>query len=551
MRSYFTSLAIITTLTAVLLLATCKTSLKQTRADKLLYNATFYTLGDSLPVAQAVVTKDGKVLAAGKKDSLLSMYKVAEQVDLKGAFVYPGFIDGHSHFYGLGMFSSRVDLTGSQSFDEVLDRVRAFAETNNEPWLLGRGWDQNIWASKEFPEKTELDKLFPDRPVLLKRVDGHAALVNQKALDLAGITAKTLIAGGKIVLKDGKPTGVLVDNAVDSVEKFIPEPSNEQIHAYLLKAQEICFANGLTTVTDAGLDKKYIDIIRTMQNKGELKIRLYVMANADDKNMEYYIGSGPVKTPLLNVSSFKLYGDGSLGSRGACLLHPYHDEKGTGFLLSSPERIKEVANRVAASKFQLCTHAIGDSTNRYLLDTYGAVLGEKSNRRWRIEHAQVMHPDDIAKYGQYGILPSMQPTHATSDMKWAGERLGNERLQYAYALKTLMQQNGLVILGTDFPVEAVNPLGTFYAAVARKDASGNPANGFQPENALSCSEALKGITIWAAYGCFEEKEKGTIEPGKYADFTILDTDILNCHEEKILKAKVLATWVGGNMVYGK
>lgn len=540
-------------ITIVLLAFGCKTAKKQQKADKILFNATFYTLANNAPNVEAVVIKDGKILATGKKDSLLALYDIATQVDLKGAFVYPGFIDGHSHFYGLGQFTTRADFTNSESFDEVLDRLKVFADNHlDEPWLLGRGWDQNLWQNKQFPEKTQLDKLFPDKPVLLKRVDGHAAIANQKALDLAGINTKTVIAGGKVEVKNGKLTGILVDNAVDSLEKFIPQPTDLQIYQYLLKAQQICFENGLTTVTDAGLDKRYIKIIRDMQEKGELKIRLYVMANADKENLDYYITNGPIKTPLLNVSSFKLYGDGSLGSRGACLIHPYHDAQSTtGFLLSPPQRIKEVVAQVAKSKFQLCTHAIGDSTNRFVLDAYGAALGQNNNRRWRIEHAQVVQPADTIKYKLFGILPSMQPTHATSDMAWADERLGAERIKYAYMLKTMMNQNGLVILGTDFPVEAVSPLATFYSAVARTDSKGKPANGFQPENALSRIEALKGITIWAAYGSFEENEKGTIEAGKYADFTVLDTDLLKADIPQLIKAKYVSTWVGGIKVFGE
>ncbi|MDL5044567.1 amidohydrolase family protein, partial [Oscillatoria amoena NRMC-F 0135] len=277
------------------------------------------------------------------------------------------------------MFTHRADLTGSKSFEEALMRLQEFAKTNREPWLLGRGWDQNLWEGKKFPDKTKLDELFPDRPVLLKRVDGHGALANQKALDLAGITSKSVIAGGMVEVKAGKLTGILLDNAVDSVEKAVPQPTDEQIKIYLLKAQEICFANGLTSVVDAGLEKRFIDIIKKLQDEGLLKIRLNVMVSADDAGLEYYLKNGPIKTPLLNVSSFKLYGDGALGSRGACLLQPYSDAPETkGFLLSSPEKLTEVINKVAKSKFQLCTHCIGDSANRFVLNAYGAALGENN-----------------------------------------------------------------------------------------------------------------------------------------------------------------------------
>lgn len=553
---------IILALVATVFLFSCGN--KKPAADTLLYNATFYTLNDSQPTAQAVALKDGKILDVGTVKELEEKYTYTQKEDLKGAYVYPGFIDGHAHFYGLGMFENRADLTACSSFEELLQRLQSFAATNTEEWLQGRGWDQNLWEGKKFPNKAKLDELFPNIPVFLKRVDGHAALANQKALDLAKITPATTISGGKIITENGQLTGVLVDNAVDLVEAVIPQPTDEQVRAYLLKAQDICLANGLTTVVDCGLEKRYIDIIKKMSDAGELKIRLYVMASAFEPELEYYLKHGKIKTPRLNVSSFKLYGDGALGSRGACLLHPYHDAPNeTGFLLQTPEKYREIVNRVAKSEFQLNTHCIGDSANRFMLNCYCEALGEGNNRRWRIEHAQVVQqPDDVAKFGKYNILPSMQPTHATSDMEWAGERLGDERVKTAYALKTLLQQNGIIVLGTDFPVERVSPLATFFTAVKRNTYEKTvmsstlyiegrdtvPANNsFQPQDALSPLEALKGMTIWAAYGNFEEDEKGSIEVGKYADFTILNKDILT--DEALAEVKVIATWIGGEKLF--
>lgn len=536
-------------LTAIVFIISACSNNKLIKADKLLYNATFITMDDSLPQAEAVAISGDKIIAVGKKEELLAKYSFTEKVDLKGNYVYPGFIDGHAHFYGLGMFESRANLTGSKSYDELIERLQEFAKNNTEEWLQGRGWDQNIWEVKEFPHKAKLDSLFPDIPVFLKRVDGHAALVNQKALDLAGITSKSFISGGKIIMKDGEPTGVLVDNAADSVGSVIPEPTDEQVRSYLLKAQEMCLANGLTSVVDCGLEKRYIDIIKQMSDAGELKIRLYVMISAYEPELEYYLKNGKIKTPTLHVNSFKVYGDGALGSRGACLLHPYHDDPNEhGFLLKSHEEYRSIIERVAKSDFQLNTHCIGDSAVRFILDEYGKAVGENNDRRWRIEHAQVVHhPDDVAKFGKFNILPSMQPTHAISDMDWADERLGEERLKMAYALKNLMNQNGMVILGTDFPVEGVSPLATFYTAVERKGKDGNPIKGFQTENALTRMETLKGMTIWAAYGSFEEKEKGSIEVGKYADFTVLDKNLLT--EKELQSIAILQTWIGGERVF--
>jgi predicted amidohydrolase YtcJ len=549
----------------VVFVTACTTKKKTPPVQSILYNATFYTLNDSIPTVEAVAISDGKIVGMGTKDNLLKQFAPDTLQNLQGAFVYPGFIDGHAHFYGLGMFTTRADLTGSKSFDEVLTRLQAFAKTNTHPWLQGRGWDQNLWEGKKFPTKTKLDELYPDIPVLLKRIDGHGALANQKALNLAGITQKSFIAGGMVEVVNGQLTGILLDNAVDSVEKSIPEATDEQIKNYLLKAQDICFANGLTTVVDAGLEKRYIDIIQQLQAEGKLKIRLNVMVSANDAGLDYYLKNGPIKTPLLNVSSFKLYADGALGSRGACLLQPYTDVPETnGFLLSSPEKLTEVINRVAKSNFQLCTHCIGDSANRFVLNAYGAALGENNHRRWRIEHAQVVSTQDVPKYKQLGVLPSMQPTHATSDHVWAIDRLGPERIKTAYCLKTLMQQNGMIVLGTDFPIEGVNPLETFYVAVKRAtydelmkkselypaDSSVNEAQwGFQPEEALSRLEALKGVTLWAAYGSFEENEKGSMAIGKYADFTVLNNDILTT--KNLHQTNVLSTWVNGICVFNK
>jgi len=432
-------------LISVVLVSACANKTPKQQADKLLYNATFYTVSDSLPTVQAIIISGDKIVATGKKTELLNQYKVKQEINLKGKFVYPGFIDGHAHFYGLGMFESKANLMGSKNFDELVERLKKFAEDNTETWLQGRGWDQNIWEVKEFPDKAKLDKLFPNIPVFLKRIDGHAALANQKALDMAGITKKSFISGGKIILKDGKLTGVLVDNAADSVERIIPQPTDAQIKSYLLKAQEICLQNGLTSVVDCGLEKRYIDIIKQMSAAGELKIRLYVMISAYPPELEYYLKNGKIKTPTLNVNSFKVYGDGALGSRGACLIHPYHDAPNeNGFLLQSHQKYKNIIKRVANSDFQLNAHCIGDSAVRFMLNQYGKALGENNNRRWRIEHAQIVHhPDDVAKFGKYNILPSMQPTHAISDMDWADERIGNKRLKMSYALKTLMQQSPL------------------------------------------------------------------------------------------------------------
>jgi hypothetical protein len=390
------------------------------------------------------------------------------------------------------------------------------------------------------------------RPVILSRIDGHAIIVNQAALNIAGIKPGQTIAGGKIETINGKLTGVLIDNAEGLVRRKIPPPTEQVTESAFLDAQQNCFAVGLTTVEDCGLPYTMVNTIASLQHKGALKMRLYVMLSDSPDDFAYLFKRGVYKTPWLDVRSFKMYADGALGSRGACLLQPYSDQKNWhGFLLSSQKHFQDVAQKLAAKGFQLCTHAIGDSANRVILKIYASVLKGKNDRRWRIEHAQVLAPEDIKLFGEYSIIPSVQPTHATSDMYWAGDRLGKARLKSSYVYKQLLEQNGWLPLGTDFPVENINPMYTFYAAVERKDLKGFPEGGFQPENALTREQALRGMTIWAAKANFEEKEKGSIEPGKYADFVILDQDIMKADGTNLPNVKVLKTYINGEKVYEK
>jgi len=525
---------------------------RKEKIDLLVYNATIYTVDSSFSTAEAMAVKDGKIIAVGKTADIEKEFDATEKLDAQGKFIYPGFIDAHAHFVGYGMSLQRVDLTGTNSWEECIERVKIFANENKEGWITGRGWDQNDWAIKEFPNNEILDTLFPDRPVLLTRVDGHAAIANQKALDLAGIKAHDTLTGGEIEEMEGTLTGVLIDNAVDLVSSKIPAATDEQFKKALQAAEQNCFAMGLTTIDDCGLSFPSVDMIKSLQANGDLKMRLYVMLSDEKANYDYAAANGMIKTDRLNVRSFKVYGDGALGSRGACLLQPYSDKIGHyGFLLSQPEHFDSVANWISNNRWQMCTHAIGDSGNRTILNTYAKYLKGKNDLRWRIEHAQVVDQNDFSLFGANSIIPSVQPTHATSDMYWAGDRLGGERVKGAYAYKQLLQQNGWLPLGTDFPVEDISTFKTFYAAVVRKDAKGWPANGFQPENALTREEALRGMTIWAAKANFEEKEKGSLEKGKFADFVILDSDIMKEVQEKLLSIKVLQTFLNGEKVFEK
>ncbi|TDN84733.1 hypothetical protein DET49_11854 [Salegentibacter sp. 24] len=519
-------------------------------ADLLVYNAKIYTVDDNFSTAEAFVTKDGKFLEVGSAEALQEKYTIAQKLDVGGKSVFPGLIDAHAHFYRLGLQQQRVDLSGTKSFDEVVQRIVDFQNKRNVEFITGRGWDQNDWENKQFPTKDTLDQLFPNTPVAVTRIDGHALLVNQAALDKAGITTETSFSGGDIEQRDGKLTGIIIDNPMSLITNAQPEPTiSDQVNA-LLDAQEISFKYGLTTIVDAGISKETIELMDSLHTQGSLKIRLYAMISNTEENLDFYLDKGPIKTERLNVRSVKFYGDGALGSRGAALKEQYSDRAGHfGALLSPVEDFEETAKRVAASKFQLNTHAIGDSANSLVLKTYDRLLKDKPNRRWRVEHAQVIDSSDF-KYFSKNIIPSIQPTHATSDMYWAQDRLGEERMREgAYAYKKLLEEAGIVALGTDFPVEEVNPFLTFYAAVTRQDTDNFPKDGFMKEQALTREETLKGMTIWAAYANFEEEEKGSIEAGKFADFIILDRDIMTVDVSEIPQIKVVETYLNGEKVY--
>jgi len=534
-------------ITAIMLLSACSDTEK---VDLIVSHAKIYTVDNEFSEAESFAVKDGKFIAVGTNDEILSNYTATKTLKLDGKFIYPGFIDAHSHFTGYCLMLLQADLRRTESFDEILNIITQHDKKYDPEWVLGRGWDQNNWEVKDFPVNDKLNELFPDKPVYLRRVDGHAAIANAKALEMAGITAETQIDGGKILLKNGKPTGVLIDNAMNLVSRLIPEVNTNQTIKAMAQGEQNCFAVGLTSVCDAGLHKNQVLLIDSLQKAGDMKLRLYAMLIPTDENINYFVQNGKYKTDYLNVRSIKLYADGALGSRGAALLKPYADDpENYGLIVEPFEFYDQMCKLAYDNDYQVCTHAIGDSANRVILDIYAQYLKEKNDRRWRIEHAQIIHPDDLYKFGKYSIIPSVQSTHCTSDMYWADERLGEERIQNAYIYKQLLEQNGWLPNGTDFPVEKIDPLLTFYASVTRKDLDGYPEDGFQPENALSREETLKSMTIWAAKAAFEENEKGSIEPGKMADFVVLEQDIMQIPESTIPKANVQYTFIDGEMVY--
>jgi len=522
------------------------------RVDLIVHHAQIYTVNNDFSVAEAMAIQDGKIVAVGSNDDILKEYQSDSVVNANDAIIYPGFIDAHAHFLGYGQSLYAVDLMFVPSWQEALERVKAFAVKHpGKGWIRGRGWDQNRFAGKQFPTNAELNLLFPDRPVILERVDGHASIANDVALQLAGVKAGQTIEGGQFTMQAGKLTGLLIDNAVGVVEKQVPAATQEDYKDWLTAAQQNCFATGLTTITDCGLSPDDVDKIDALQKSNDLKMRLYVMLS--DKPSTYtskYFTDGGYVTDKLMVKGIKVYGDGALGSRGACLLQPYADKAGwPGFLLSSPAHFDSIAAKLINTDFQMCTHAIGDSANRTILNVYAKYLKGKNDKRWRIEHAQIMNPSDFHLFGDNSIVPSVQPTHATSDMYWAAERLGAERLKGGYAFKQLLEQNNWLPLGTDFPVEEINPFKTFLAAVARQDAKGFPAGGFQMENALTREQTIRGMTIWAAKANRMEKQVGSIEVGKKADFILLDKDLMKVPSDSILQVKVLKTYLNGERVY--
>jgi len=518
--------------------------------ETIVYNAKIYTMDESNPNIEAFVIDRGKVIETGDKEALLATYSPKNQLDADGLTIFPGFIDAHCHFYGLALGLKWIDLVGCSSFDEVIERIENTDSIEQATWITGRGWDQNLWRNKVFPSKERLDSLYPDRPVVLVRIDGHVVLANQTALDIAGITTRHPFSEGEVEIIDGELTGILSENAADHLRRAIPKPDEDQAVELIKQAEEQCFSFGLTGVADAGLENRTLKLLDSITQQEVIKIHIYAMIEPSPENIGDFMKRGPYVTDRLHICSVKLYADGSLGSRTALLKQPYSDDPSKiGIQVTSPDSIREICQLAYDNGFQVNTHCIGDSATRVLLDIYGEYLKGDNDRRWRIEHAQVVDPADLILFGKHSIIPSIQATHATSDMYWAGERLGPIRIQWAYAYKDLLAQNGWLANGTDFPIERISPLLTFYASVARQDEEGYPAGGFRIENGLTREEALKSITIWAAKANFDEQDYGSLEPGKWADFVILDKDIMEIPLSEIPEVNVIKTFSHGEEVY--
>lgn len=520
-------------------------------ADLVIVNARVYTVNPRQPSATAIAIKAGKFLAVG--DSV-SDYVGAEtrRIDVHGKAVIPGFIDSHGHMLGLGETLSSLDLHGVSSELEIQAMVANRARLRKPgEWITGFGWDQNLWKNKQFPIKDLLDSAAPDNPVVLTRVDGHAIWVNSEALTVTGVKDKVADPTGGRVMRDetGYPTGVFIDNAMDLVK--VPDETPAQREADLEAAAKLCARIGLTTVHDAGIPAATLEAYRTLIQKNRLPIRINAMISGSDPDLwNRFLKAGPEIGDFLTVRSVKLYADGALGSRGAALLAPYSDDpKNSGLTITEQATIEKFAREAVKGGFQVCTHAIGDRANHEVLLAYAAALHGKNDKRFRVEHAQVVAPEDFARFRDNSIIASMQPTHATSDMPWAALRLGRVRIEGAYAWQTFLKLGVHLAFGSDFPVENPNPIWGFYAAVSRQDRQGNPDGGWFPNQRLTRAEALRSWTIEGAYAAFQETTKGSIEPGKFADFVVLSDDIMRIAPARIPTARVTMTVVNGRVVY--
>lgn len=528
-------------------------------ADLIVTNARIYTVDEARPRAAALAVKDGRVAFVGSEGEALALRGPSTRmVDARGNTVIPGMVDAHAHLLGLGLSLKAVKLQGTRSYDEVIRRVVERAkDTPKGRWIEGRGWDQNRWGDTRFPTHDALSQAVPDHPVVLTRVDGHALLANAAAMKAANVTAATRDPqGGRIERNaEGEPTGVFVDNAKQLILRVVPPPSKEDLHQAALAAIREAQRFGLVGVHDAGEPRAVIDVFEEMAKRGEFGLRGYIMVSDNAQDLAHYFARGPQSALYdghLWIRAVKLYADGALGSRGAALLNPYADDPhNNGLLVSSPDHLRDVAVRALKAGFQVATHAIGDRGNRVVLDAYEAALQAvpKADHRFRVEHAQVLSAADIPRFARLGVIPSMQGVHQASDMTWAPTRLGYARTLGAYAWRSLLNTGVVIPNGSDFPVERTNPLFSFHASVTRTNDDGWPAGGWFPAEKMTREEALRSMTLWPAFAAFQEQVMGSLSPGKYADFVILDHDIMTVPEDRILQTRVVATYLNGKPVY--
>ncbi|WP_226702889.1 amidohydrolase [Microbulbifer elongatus] len=529
------------------------------QATTIVHNFSGYqTTERTLEQFNTLVFDQGKVLATGDFAALLQKYPEATKVDAGGKVLLPGLIDAHGHVLGQGRLQQQLDLR-DLDLAKTLNAIKQFSRNQQSgDWLIGRGWNQVLWRGKQFPTRQQLDALDIDQPIWLRRIDGHAGWANSAAMACAGITRQSKApAGGEIIRdKNGEPTGVLVDNAMALLESVIPQPDLREEKAALTTAFDLALSLGLTGVHDAGVEKQTLEAYRQLAAEKAIPLRVYPMISADDKHLPELLSAGYAGAPdeKLYVRSIKVYADGALGSRGAALLQPYHDRPGEkGLLIHQKDELLKQIKLATDNKFQVNVHAIGDRANHIVLDIFHELDKESDQKpfRHRIEHAQVLTLEDIEQFPSLNLIASMQPVHATSDKNMAGDRLGEKRLEGAYAWRKFLNQGTKIASGSDFPVEPVNPLFGLHAAVTRRDRKGQPEKGWHVEEAMTMEEALRSFTLDAAYASHQEQYIGNLEPGKFADFVLLDSDIFKIDPQDIWKVKVLETWVEGEQVYAR
>lgn len=532
-------------LSIILLFSSC---FKGEQVDLIIHNAKVHTMNKNNDIFEAIAINDGQIVLAGSEREILNRFRGKKEINAQQKDVFPGFHDGHGHIMSLARQKLEVDLTGTQSYYEMLIRLEKFQEKNNVDFIVGRGWDQSLWGDSILPNFDLLNERFPSIPVALTRVDGHAMLINQKAIEVAGIDNKTKIDGGKIILNDEKPTGLILDNAIDLVKKHIPKPTKEQLKEVILSIQNELISLGITHVHEAGVSFSDLMILDELASDNLLKINVYAMLFTTPENKTFAKENGIYKNGKLSVRSFKILMDGALGSYGACLLHPYTSNPSeSGFLLTSIMDMKSNTQFAKDIGYQVNTHCIGDSANRIMLNRINELMKDVPDHRWRIEHAQVINTNDFNLFSESGAIPSVQPTHATSDQRWAEKHIGKKRLKGAYAYKSLLEERKIMIFGTDFPVEDFNPFGTIHAAVKRKNTEDEPIDGFLIDEAVTLENSLKAMTLWAAYGCFEENKLGSLEKGKKATLVIFDQPVVV--KNKFLQNYAAVSIIDGDIVY--
>jgi predicted amidohydrolase YtcJ len=543
-------------------------------ADLILQNGKFYTLDSQSPIVSAVAVQDGMIVYAGDVSGVDAFRGEATRViDLKGAMVTPGLIEGHGHIMGIGYNEMNLDLLNTTSFEEIVAMVKeATSKASPGEWIVGRGWHQDKWLTKPdplvkgFPVHKLLSEVSPDNPVLLYHASGHAAMANAKAMETSGLmTPERLnpvaVEGGEIIRDAmGNPTGLFVERSMELIAKHIPEGTLASDRKALLLAMAACHRNGITSFHDAGAPRASLDLFHTLQHEGGLSLRLYAMVSGEDRSLvDEWLKKGPEIDPQhwLTIRAIKLHCDGALGSRGAWLLEPYADRPETSGMPTYPmDSVLAIARLGLQHGFQICAHAIGDRANKEILDRYEIAFKENPDRakdhRFRIEHAQHLHPNDIPRFAQLGVIPAMQAIHMSSDRPWAIDRLGAARIESgAYKWQSLLTAGAKIVNGTDAPVEPINPIASFYAAITRKTLRGTPPEGYEPQEKMTREQALRSYTLDAAYGAFEENIKGSITVGKVADFTVLSQDIMTAPEAEILKTEILMTIIGGKVMYDR